>query len=89
MSPLRNLLRAKHPTAEQAAEALAQASCMYAALSACSGSAASVGLADDDDPDAVLVCKAHYGRLRQLDERDREQLRRHLRQTFMREVSVG
>jgi hypothetical protein len=40
---------------------------MYAPLSNCStGGIASVGLRSEHDRHAVLVCKAHYGRLRKM-----------------------
>ena len=83
MSRLGSLLRGKHLTGEQAAEALAQGRCMYAALSTCSGGPASVGLADNEDNDAVLVCKAHFGRLRQLEGRELERLRAELHSVFI------
>ena len=57
---LRSLSRpSQHPTGEQAAVSLRRGLCLYAAVSVCSGPAGSVGLAREDDTDAVLVCKAH------------------------------
>ena len=88
MSPLRRLIHrfprrlGKHPTGEQAADALAQSHCLYSPLSTCSGGIGSVGLADNEDADAVLVCRAHFGRLRSLDRRQLEQLRHHLHVHF-------
>jgi hypothetical protein len=41
-----------------------------------------VGLGGEKDGSAVLVCKAHYGRLRQLEQRDSVKLERYLRRAF-------
>jgi len=83
---LRSLLRPRHqnPTPQQAAHALADGACLYAPVSTCSGRPVPVGLQDNDDMEVVLCCRAHYGRLRQLDERKRNQLRNHLRDGFVR-----
>jgi hypothetical protein len=71
-----------HPTPAQAVEALSQGCCLYASLGPCSGDPSPVGLRDNDDEGAVLVCKAHYGRLRKLDERSLDKLERHLVEAF-------
>lgn len=70
------------PSPEEAFEALAASRCMYATVNACSGPLRSVGLRGDDDGSAVLVCKAHFGRLRRLDEQAAEAYRRHLERAF-------
>jgi hypothetical protein len=72
----------RHPTPDVALDALSDARCMYSPLSKCSGSTASVGLRDNDDVSAVLVCKAHYGRLRRMQPRDLDRLERVLREAF-------
>jgi HK97 family phage major capsid protein len=68
----------RHPTSEQALEALKEGRCLYAPVSTCSGAATIVGLRDDDDGSGVLVCKAHYGRLRTLGSRELDKLERFL-----------
>ena len=86
----RSLLRpSQHPTGEQAAQSLRQGECLYAAVSVCSGRAGSVGLAREDDVDAVLVCKAHFGRLRRIGEVELARLRRHLHSAFNRNPFVA
>jgi len=75
-----------HTTPQEAAQALADGACMYAAVSTCSGRPVPVGLEGDEDMDVVLCCRAHYGRLRQLDERKLNQLRDHLRDGFVQRV---
>ena len=67
-----------HPTPAQAFDALNDARCMYAAISTCSGKPRSTGLRAEGDTSDVLVCKAHYGRLRKLPARDAERLEREL-----------
>jgi hypothetical protein len=47
---------------------------MYSPLSKCSGPLRSAGLRDDDYFYAVIVCRAHYGRLRQMPEGDLDEL---------------
>jgi len=74
--------RQSHPTPEQALDALRQGLCMYALGSKCSGSPMSVGLRDPDDVNAVLCCKAHYGRLRKIDSRSLSNLERVLLVAF-------
>lgn len=46
--------------------------------SACSSGLRPAGLRDADDISVALVCRAHYGRLRQLHGRELDQLERHL-----------
>ncbi len=55
---------------------------MYAAISTCSGSADAVGLRDEHDRNDVLVCRAHYGRLRKLREHKLDALERFLVPAF-------
>lgn len=55
---------------------------MFSPATRCSGPPAPFGLRDDDDVDEVLICKAHYGRLRRLDERTLETYGRHLARAF-------
>lgn len=55
---------------------------MYALRSKCSGPPMSVGLRDSDDVNAILACKAHYGRLRKLDGRTLDELERVLLVAF-------
>jgi hypothetical protein len=43
----------------------------------------SVGLRDEDDMSCVLVCRAHYGRLRKLDPLAADELERVLFEAFM------
>jgi hypothetical protein len=73
-----------HPTPEQAIDALRQGLCMYALRSKCSGPPMSVGLRDSDDANAILCCKAHYGRLRKLNSRSLSNLERVLLVAFAR-----
>ncbi len=77
----------RHPTAEQALDALSQGRCMYAATgSACSGSGKleHAGLRSNEDANNVLVCGAHYGRLRQFPLRELNLLERVLVEAFFR-----
>jgi hypothetical protein len=75
----------RHPTPQQAFEALSAGRCLYEPTgSACSGGVRSTGLRDADDISAVLVCRAHYGRLRQLHGRELDQLERYLVAGFHR-----
>lgn len=75
----------RHPTPAQAAGALAQGSCMYAPTrSACSGQPGHVGLRTADDTNTILVCGAHYGRLRKIPARDLDRLERTLLDAFTR-----
>lgn len=76
----------QHPTPQQAFDALAQARCMYAPISNCSGPPAPVGLNGDWDESDVLACKAHYGRLRKMDDRTLRQLERHLLKAFAKDT---
>ena len=78
--------RPQHPTPQQAFEALSQALCMYSPISNCSGPPAPVGLGGDWDESDVLTCKAHFGRLRQMDERTRKSLERHLHKAFAKQT---
>jgi hypothetical protein len=76
-----------HPTREAALEALREGRCLYAPTgSPCSGPPISVGLRHEEDANAVLSCKAHYGRLRRMDARTLDRLERHLLQSFGVEV---
>jgi hypothetical protein len=80
----------KHPTPQQAYEALSGAFCMYAPVSKCSGPPRAVGLRHDLDDSDVLVCGAHFGRLRKLDERSLDELEHSLKRAFGREdAAVG
>jgi hypothetical protein len=72
----------RHPTPEQAVEALRESRCLYSPVSSCRGMPASEGLRDVDDASAVLVCGAHYGRLRQMPPKDLDRLERVLRKAF-------
>ncbi len=54
----------------------------------CSGRPKAVGLRDDLDDSDVLVCKAHYGRLRKLDERSADELERYVKRAFGREIAA-
>ena len=45
----------------------------------------SAGFRDANDDNVVLICQAHYGRLRQLSGRDLDQLERHLVVRFYQE----
>ena len=67
---------------QDAARALAAGQCLYAEVSSCSGPAASNGLRHEDDHSAVLVCRAHYGRLRRANPDDLDELERYLRAAF-------
>ena len=78
--------RPQHPTPQQAFDALSQALCMYSPISNCSGPALPVGLNGDWDESDIPVCKAHYGRLRQIDERALRNLERHLRKAFAKDT---
>ena len=81
--PRKPTKRAKHPTPEQALHALSDGRCMYALISPCSGRPSAVGLRDESDINDVLVCKAHYGRLRKLDGYELEKLERVLVEAFL------
>ena len=72
----------RHPTPAEAYEALAQAQCMYAAHAVCSGPTSAVGLRGPDDTNDVLVCRAHFGRLRSVRKRDLDELERYLVRAF-------
>jgi hypothetical protein len=74
----------QHPTPQQAYDALAVGGCLYSPISKCSGPPRITGLAHEWDENDVLVCKAHYGRLRKIDERTLRNLERHLRKAFAR-----
>ncbi len=74
----------QHPTPRQAYEALSEGLCLYAGMTKCSGSVRAVGLRNELDGSDVLVCRAHYGGLWQLDERSAEQLERVLTKAFAR-----
>jgi hypothetical protein len=72
----------QHPTAAQAFAALSEGRCMYALVNRCSGPPRPVGFGAEKDESAVLVCGAHYGRLRKLDARAAAELERYLSRAF-------
>jgi hypothetical protein len=72
----------RHPTPEQALVALEAGHCMYSPLSKWTGHPTSTGLRGDEDINSVLVCKAHYGRLRKLEPRAADKLERVLLEAF-------
>jgi hypothetical protein len=78
----------RHPTSAEAAEALAEGRCLYSLVGNCSanGKVKAVGLRDREDIDQVLVCGGHYPRLRQMPDRELEQMRRDLRSVFAANV---
>ena len=76
--------RSGHPTPDAAYLALAEGRCMYANVTACSGPMRSAGLRGNDDNNNVLVCRAHYGRLRKLHPHELNRLERHLVRAFTR-----
>jgi hypothetical protein len=71
-----------HPTPKQAFAALEEGHCLYAPVNACSGRPRAVGLRHDYDSSDVLVCKAHYGRLRKLDAHSLDELEGFLKRAF-------
>lgn len=71
----------RHPTPVQAAEALLEKRCLYEPVSTCAGPPRKESLRVDGADD-ILVCKAHYGRLRRMPERELEKLERKLRSVF-------
>jgi hypothetical protein len=79
---LRRKWPAGHPNREQAHEALRAGRCMYSPINSCSGKTRTAGLRHNDDVSSVLVCKAHFGKLRRLDPDDAERLDRELRKAF-------
>lgn len=80
--PRRRKRSRKHPTPMQALEALQEARCLYAPISNCSSKPKAVRLRHDLDTNDVLVCKAHYGALRRLDDRALDELERVLVKAF-------
>ena len=74
----------RHPTPAQAYDALSLGACMYAGLTKCSSEPFLVGLRHWDDENDVLACKAHIGRLRELDGRRLDELERDLTRAFAR-----
>ena len=73
----------RHPTPDQAYEALSLGRCLYQPLSSnCSGPPAQVGLHNNDDITVVLTCKARYGRLRKMPPKVLDRLERVLRKAF-------
>lgn len=70
------------PTPEQAFEALAAGECMFSPATKCSGPLRTAGLRDEDDMHDVLVCRAHYGKLRRLDAGALETYGRQLERAF-------
>lgn len=80
--------RGRRLTPELAAAALTQGQCLYAHTgSACSGPAVPQPLLAEDHTVTVLTCRAHFGRLRRMTDRDLERLGRHLIATFVRPPS--
>lgn len=75
----------RHPTPAEAFAALSERDCLYSPVSACSGGTRSAGLRDANDDNVVLVCRAHFGRLRQLTDRELAQLEQHLVVRFYQE----
>ena len=73
-----------HPTPKQAFAALEQGDCLYSPLTKCSGKLRSVGIRGEQDVSAVLVCRAHFGALRRMPEREADKLERVLREAFGR-----
>jgi hypothetical protein len=73
--------RSHHPSGEQAYAALSEGRCLYALVSGCSGPPLAVDFGRDGASD-VLVCKAHVGRLRQLDAQAADELESYLRSAF-------
>ena len=73
----------RHPTAQEAFDALSDGRCLYAAPGRnCSSKPRSTGLRDDLDGSNVLVCKGHYGALRNMDARRLDELERDLTRAF-------
>ena len=72
----------RHPTPQHAYDALSEGHCLYASVNACSGPPRREGLRDKDDPHEILVCKAHFGRLRTMPPREFGELERHLVRAF-------
>jgi hypothetical protein len=56
---------------------------LRALRASCAGLADSVGLRDDDDTHAVIVCRAHYGRLRRIPTRDLDRIEQVLLEAYM------
>ena len=79
----------KHPTPEQAYEALSEGLCLYAPVSKCSGPPRQVGLRSRDDVNVVLACKSHIGALWALDERRARELEWHLHGALARRNRKG
>jgi hypothetical protein len=79
--------RSGQPTPQEAFDALSQGFCMYAPISSCSDGLIHAGLRNDDDVNDVLVCRAHYGRLRKLKEPDLRDLERTVVAAFSRSPS--
>ena len=75
--------KVRHPSPAQALEALSDGLFMYAPISGCSKrGVAAVGLRDNEDRNAVLICAAHFGRLRQMPINQLAQLERVLLANF-------
>jgi hypothetical protein len=74
----------RHPTPRQAYDALSQGCCLYAPVTRCSGPLFAAGLRSDDDDADVLVCRAHYGRLRAAKPGELDTLHRKLVKAFIR-----
>jgi hypothetical protein len=71
------------PTPAQAVEALREGQCMFAPVSPCSGGLRSIGLRHNENENALLVCKAHFGRLRKLSKPRLNMLEAHLFREFV------
>jgi hypothetical protein len=78
----RKRAKAKHPTPQQAYDALSLGHCLYAPVSTCAGPPRQVGLRNRDDLAVVLACKAHTGALWHRDLRDLDNLERDLTRAF-------
>ncbi len=73
----------RHPTAQQAYDAVSQGLCLYAVPGRnCSSRPKAIGLRDDLDDSDVLVCKGHFGALRHMDTRRLDELERALTRAF-------
>lgn len=66
-----------------AAASLRQRHCMLEVVGDCSGALYNVGLRDEHDHNAVLICAGHRTRLRALGRREVETLCRYLRHVFL------
>ncbi len=73
----------RHPTTQEAFDALSEGRCLYAAPGRnCSSKPRSTGLRDDLDDSNILVCRGHYGALRNMEARRLDELEQGLIQAF-------